>query len=82
MSDEIYAERSCISEGMKWEMTGALNTAEMIASKNLNELKEELRGIPSESIPGFEKMALKKLEDDLDAISKVKKELDKIDICR
>lgn len=82
MSDEIYAERNCISKGMKWETIGALNTAEMIANKNLIELKEEIRGIPSESIPEFEKIALKKLEGDLDAISKVKKELEKIDICR
>lgn len=82
MSDEIYAECACISEKMKWELTGVLNTAELLTNKNLADIKEELRGIPYAKMAEHKKMALNKLEADLKAINEIETEIEKIPVCQ
>ncbi|MBA7662777.1 hypothetical protein ES703_70810 [subsurface metagenome] len=81
MPDEIYAECSCISGQMKWELTGVLNTAELLTKKNLADIKEELRGIPHAKMAEHKKMALHKLEADLKAINELETEIGKIPVC-
>lgn len=82
MSDEIYAECTCISGQMKWELTGVLNTAELLANRNLDDMKEELRGIPYAKMAEHKKMALNKLEADLKSIDDLKTEIGKIPVCQ
>lgn len=82
MSDEIYAECTCISGQMKWELTGVLNTAELLANRNLADMKEELRGVPYAKMAEHKKMALNKLEADLKAIDNLKTEIGKIPVCQ
>lgn len=84
MVEEIKLNCTCLSEKAKWGLIGVLNTALMLGRRNISGLEKELeekRRIGAE-IPAFQKMALQHLKSDIEVSTKLKKEVERIPICR